>query len=250
MPPSTAIRRPPFRLARARGAQRAIDAGLAFQQSLIRTPPPASGISSPRRLESSDPTGALVCPVEREAERRVGGEGATSAFSAWWRARERELERRRARRAPPPPGGRPSNERSRASSPTRIDLEIVAEVWLELGNAARDDGRRSGRERLEQLGLRARDAGHVDSTNSRWTGPTAVITPSVGRAISQSSRDLAEAPHRELGDQDLGVRLEPGERERDAELGVVAGLGGDRPPVRDERARRGCPSSRSCPSSR
>ena len=45
--------------------------------------------------------------------------------------------------------------------------------------------------------------------------------------------DLAEAPHRELENADLGVFFEPAERQRHADLVVVAGLGGDRPRCRD-----------------
>ena len=59
--------------------------------------------------------------------------------------------------------------------------------------------------------------------------------------------DLSEAAHRQLEDADLGVRLEPAERERDADLVVVARLGRDRRALRARRARRGCPSSTSCP---
>ena len=65
----------------------------------------------------------------------------------------------------------------------------------------------------------------------------AVITPMSGRAIGAQLRDLAEAAHAHLDDADLGVGLEPAERQRHAELVVEAALGRDR--ARDRRAERG-----------
>ena len=43
--------------------------------------------------------------------------------------------------------------------------------------------------------------------------------------------DLAEAAHRQLEDAELGVALDAADRQRHADLGVVAALGGDRPPL-------------------
>ena len=50
-----------------------------------------------------------------------------------------------------------------------------------------------------------------------------VIAAEVGRANAQSRRS-GRAPHRELEDAQLGVRLEAAEGQRDAELRVVARL--------------------------
>ena len=59
-----------------------------------------------------------------------------------------------------------------------------------------------------------------------------VITPMSGFANDASQRDLAEAAHPHLGDADLGVGLEPAERQRHAELVVVVALVRDRARVR------------------
>ena len=64
-----------------------------------------------------------------------------------------------------------------------------------------------------------------------------VISADVGPRERREPRDLAEAAHAHLDDADLGVGLEPAERERHAELVVVVPLGRDRAPV--GRAERG-----------
>ncbi len=51
-------------------------------------------------------------------------------------------------------------------------------------------------------------------SSSRCAGAIAVMTPTSGRAIAASARDLTGPAHAHLGDDDLGVRLDPGERER------------------------------------
>ena len=87
------------------------------------------------------------------------------------------------------------------------------------------------------------------STSSRCTGPTFVITHDVGPRERREPLDLPEPAHRQLGDAHLGVRVDPAERQRHADLGVVV-----RPRSRScggagRRARRGCPWSTSCRSS-
>ena len=99
------------------------------------------------------------------------------------------------------------------------------------GSSAGTTAMPPGGQRLDQLGLRARDVldrldelevHRADVRDQRHVGPRERREP----------RDLAEAAHAHLGDADLGVRLEPAERERHAELVVVVRLGGDRPRVR------------------
>ena len=64
-----------------------------------------------------------------------------------------------------------------------------------------------------------------------------VITPTCGPGERAELGDLAEPAHRELEDAELGVRLDAADRQRHADLGVVAALGGDRSALR--RADRG-----------
>ena len=96
----------------------------------------------------------------------------------------------------------------------------------------------------------ARATFSIVSTSSRCTGPTFVITPTSGLTNDASHAIWPEAAHPQLADADLGVLLDPADRERDADLGVVVALVRDRPPVRRAERERGCPSSTSSRSSR
>ncbi len=74
--------------------------------------------------------------------------------------------------------------------------------------------------------------------------------PTSGRATAGELGDLPKPAHAHLDDDDLGLRLDPAERQRQADLVVVASLGDHRRCVRGGRALRGCPSSSSSRPSR
>ena len=104
-----------------------------------------------------------------------------SAFCAWWREREREADPAAAERHV-----RAVVAELDVDRPDAADLDVVR------GDAGR--GRRDlGHDRDPALGERGdssafeRATPSTEPTSSRWTGPTAVITPMSGRAISQSS---------------------------------------------------------------
>ena len=112
------------------------------------------------------------------------------------------------------------------------DLEVVA-----LDREVRgDDGDPAGGERVDQLALRPDDA--VEVADLLQVHGADVRDHADVRARERAELgDLAEAAHRELEDAELGVGLDAADRQRDADLGVVAPLGGDRAPLR--RADRG-----------
>src|SRR5439155_19531535 len=91
----------------------------------------------------------------------------------------------------------------------------------------RDDRCPAGGQGVDKLALRAHEArNRVDELEVNGTD---VRDDSDLRPSDLCKRgDLSEAAHRELQDADLGVLLEPAERERHADLVVVAGFGGDR----------------------
>ena len=243
MPPRIATRRRPApRSARWRSAA-SIEVGFALYASLTTKPPPGSGelLAAPGR----DPHRrcALGQPVERQAERVVGGQRGESVLRLVARgereadpaAAERDVARRRrgARRRPVRRGGSRCRPRRCGSSSADVGHDGDPALW----------------ERGDELRLRARDS--VDRADELEVdrpdgGDHADVRP---RDLAELG-DLAEAAHRQLDDADLGVGLEPAERQRDAELGVVAPLGRDRADDAARRARQGCPSSRSCQSSR
>ena len=55
--------------------------------------------------------------------------------------------------------------------------------------------------------------------------------PDLGPSQRRELRDLPEPAHRKLEDAELGIGLEPAERQRNADLVVVAALGRDRAPL-------------------
>ena len=63
-------------------------------------------------------------------------------------------------------------------------------------------------------------------------GPDARDDPDVGLGDLAELRDLAEPAHAHLDDRDLGLLVEPAERQREADLVVLAPLGDDRARVR------------------
>ena len=126
-----------------------------------------------------------------------------SAFCAWWRARAGSGSRR-------PPKAIVRAVRRRSSTSTgadAADVEVVAQVRLELGDVRHDRGAAGGQRRESSAFARATPS--TEPTSSRCTGPIAVITPTSGRAIRAQLGDLAEAAHAQLDDADLRVGLEP-----------------------------------------
>ena len=63
--------------------------------------------------------------------------------------------------------------------------------------------------------------------SSRCAGPTLVDDADVGRGDLAELGDLAEPTHAHLDDHDLGVVLDPAERQRKPDLVVLTLLGGD-----------------------
>ena len=179
-----------------------------------------------------DVPGAHVRLVERQPERLVGEQRGERVVGVVARA-DAELERH--------PAAEHLGGESRAVV-ERLpgdDLGVAGEAAdgqargderVELGRG-RDDGGGAGRQRLEQLRLRAGHAlERADQLEVRRRDRRdhADVRP---RDVAER-RDLAEAAHGQLQHADLGVRLESGERERDAELGVEARLGRDGARVR------------------
>ena len=76
------------------------------------------------------------------------------------------------------------------------------------------------------------------STSSRCTGPMFVMSADVRLRERCEPGDLAEAAHAHLDDADLGVRLDPAQRQRHPELVVVVRLGGDRARCGEQSAAR------------
>ena len=104
------------------------------------------------------------------------------------------------------------------------------------GNSFRHDRGAAGRECRNQLALRPLHAlERADQLEVH--GPDVRDHADVRAGDPAEVGDLAEAAHRELEDADLGVGLEPAERQRDADLVVEARLRGDRAGRR--RAERG-----------
>ena len=102
--------------------------------------------------------------------------------------------------------------------------------------AGRDDRRAGGRQRGDQLALRAHDAFErpdLLEVHGSDVRDHADLRPRERAELG----DLAEAAHRQLEDADLGVRLEPAERERHADLVVVAPLRRDRSRLLRRRSR-------------
>ncbi len=124
-------------------------------------------------------------------------------------------------------------------------MSRAREVRLEQRLVSGDDGGTAGRQRLDQLGLRAGDV--LDGPDELQVhGRDVRDQAEVGPRERGKPGDLAEAAHPHLDDADLGLRLDPGERERDAELVVVVPLGSDRVAVRraesgEDVLRRGLP---------
>ena len=126
--------------------------------------------------------------------------------------------------APSPWSSKPS---SRTSSPMRTTVRSSRAT----GKLGGHDRGPAGRQRLQQLALRAPDA--LDRADLlQVDGADRGDHADLGPRERAELRDLAEAAHRQLEHAHLGVRLEAAERERDADLVVVARLGRDGAGVR------------------
>ena len=120
-----------------------------------------------------------------------------------------------------------SKDRSRDVLADPHDLEVVA-VDREAG---RDHGDAAGRERCDELAFRPGDAFEVADLLQMHRADVrdhADVRPGERAELG----DLAKAAHRQLEDAELGVRLDAADRQRNADLGVVAPLGGDGPRLR------------------
>ena len=212
--PSTAtVRRPSDRSTRSSSAAR-IDTGFAFQQSFTSKPPPLSPISSPRQRENATSTGPSASrPIARAASR------ALRAFSAWCRPRK-------------------ANVTSRPSKRIRVvPFSVIASGWPRRTTSMSrlSTAKSSGTIATPPGGSAATSSPFASATasseptRSRCAGPTFVITPTDGRAISARAAISPFPAHRELDDAHLGIGLEPAERQRHAELVVVARLRRDGP---------------------
>ncbi len=120
-------------------------------------------------------------------------------------------------------------ERKRRRAVDAVDGDVGAtEVRLEQRLVRGDDRDTSLRQRVDQLGLRAGDVLHrLDELEVH--GPDVGDHPDIGSREPGEPGDLPEAAHPHLGDQELGLRLQPGQRQRDADLVVVVALVRDRP---------------------
>ena len=121
--------------------------------------------------------------------------------------------------------GREVGERDVAALTEAVDLDVgPRQVRLEVGLVGRDDGRPARRQRLDQLRLRLRDA--LDRAEElEVDGADRRDDPHVRPRDLAELGDLPEAAHAHLDDRDLGVRLELAERQRKADLVVLASLG-------------------------
>ena len=179
---------------------------------------------------------ALLELAEGKAERVVGGDRGEGVRRVVSRA-EAELERQRPaeRLDLDPRAAVPRGEVRQgdvAAVPEASDLDVrAAEVRLQVGLARGDDRRPAGRQALDQLRLRLRDALdrpeelEVNRADTRHDAD-------VGSRDLAQLRDLTEAPHAHLDDRDLGVLLEPAQGQREPDLVVLTSLGDHRGDVR------------------
>ena len=235
MSPSTAIvLRPSATWTRCSSAAR-IETGLAFQASFTSTPPPGSGISWLRHsVKGTCSSGGISSPSARAVARAV------SAFAARCRAEKSTSTLPTDVRKT---GG--SNASSVTSTPHPDDVDVFARD----GEVRGDDRDTARREGGDQLALRPDDSGEITDLLEVHR-PDVRDHADIGPRERRELGDLVEATHCELEDAELGVLFDAADRERHAYLGVVASLRRDRPFAVARRSRRGCPWSRSSPSSR
>ena len=221
MPPSTASRRrPSARSARWRSAA-ATDVGFAFQASFTTKPPPGNGSSSPRQREIRDIGGALRGALERQAERLVRVECSQRVLRL---VRPRSGKwMRRSRKATVTP-------RSSGSAVDR-GTRRTSRSARRYGSSSADSGTIAGAPAGSASSSSAFDAGDPVDRPDAFEVHRADRGDhrSVGAGEAAQLGDLAEPAHAHLDEAELRVGLEAAERERDAELGVEARLGRDRP---------------------
>ena len=119
-------------------------------------------------------------------------------------------------------------EHGRVEGPKR---DVLADAHdLEVGAVDREPcwehGDAAGRERCDELTLRA---GYALEVAHLLQMHRADVRDYADVRLGERAElgDLAKAAHRQLEDAELGVRLHAADRQRDADLGVVAPLGGD-----------------------
>ena len=119
-----------------------------------------------------------------------------------------------------------------AAVPVRDDLDVLApEVGVEQPLAGRDAGDASARELGDDLGFRLGDP--LDGSEELEVRRADLRDHGdLGPGDAAQLAHLAQPPRSHLRDDDLGVGLDPGERQRQADLVVVALLGRDRAAVR------------------
>ena len=119
-----------------------------------------------------------------------------------------------------------------AALPHANQANVVAcQVRRQVSGVSRDDRGPAGRQRVHELGLclgDPRKRAELLEVNRRDRRDHADVWPRQGCELG----DLAQAPHGELQDAHLGIRFEPRERQRHADLVVVAPLGRDHSRVR------------------
>ena len=249
--PSSAIsprtasgRRSPARTRRYRSAA-TIETGFAFQASLMSSPPPtlallpaparegrSRALPRPRagaaarargtRAQRGQRVPRLVLGCERHLQRHA------LAGDVGHEARRRELD-----------------QPDVAAVAEADGRHVGAQVGVEQRLGGRDDRGAAGRERTEQLRLRASDV--LDRPQELEVDGRDTRDHADPRPRNRGERgDLAGAAHPQLRDEHLRVLLQSEERERQADLVVVPVLGRDG--ARDGAAQRGedVLPSRSC----
>ena len=210
-----------------------MESGLALYASLTTKPPPGSAqlLATPRRqLDAGD---AVRGTVERKAERVVGVQrGERIGREVPLRERELELDALAA-------------DGEARDGAARLDLVVIEppdvdvaapEIRLELSAARRHNRGASCRKRRDRLRIRLGDM--LDRAEELEMLGTDVRNDDDVRARDLAERgDLAEAAHPHLRHEHPGLRLEPADGERQADLVVEAALGEDRRNVwRTERS--------------
>ena len=191
------------------------------------------GVRVPRVVDSIPPPGErkLLVPPRGELDWRRSGRSRPRAFAVASAvsalvARCRAVKSTSSRPSDVSSTGG-SKDRSVTSSPTRTTSRSVAVDREPCG----DHGDAAGRERCDELTLRP---GYALEVADLLQMHRADVRDHADVRLGERAElgDLAEAAHRQLEDAELGVRLDAADRQRDADLGVVAPLGGDGPALR------------------
>src|SRR5438105_600856 len=209
-------------------------------------PPPAGAIVEQRERGAHRDRVRVVAVVDEQAaagERRLVAAPAREGHVDRGRPLEAERVERRERSGGVRrlvASGEAEADAAEPRPPVRDDGVLRrpephdANVLAPDGEPGGHDRRPARRQRLEELGLRARDALQV-AHELEVHGPDVRHDADLRPGDRGEVGDLTEAAYRELDDAHLGVGLEPAERERDAELVVEARLGRDRPRLRSAK---------------